>query len=250
MNSKGVTKEYNGNRYRHKAASSLPLAGMMMITFLASHFNIILIDYKNIPMAMIFLSPFFRYFMQSPNMWSPMNVNKILLLIFSCFLSTTGHSATAHFFDSPSNVKNGRHNKWTKTETNQLINLVIRSSICNWDEIAKNIPGRTPKQCKRRWLKIQTKFQIHAQQLLLQPPVQRLHPDQSFSLLTFTQRNSQNSQQQDSAQLPASPPPQTQISSDSNADDNNKEYLSDSSIVPSDDLNYFDTPFDEPPFQW
>ncbi|MDR1434985.1 MAG: hypothetical protein LBI77_01100 [Puniceicoccales bacterium] len=54
------------------------------------------------------------------------------------------------WFDSLDPSKKSGH--WTREEKQQLINLVQQNGTGNWPAIATQIAGRTPKQCRDRWL--------------------------------------------------------------------------------------------------
>ena len=40
---------------------------------------------------------------------------------------------------------------WTVEENEQLVSLVNRLGLNSWIDIAKCLPGRTPKQCNAKW---------------------------------------------------------------------------------------------------
>ena len=48
--------------------------------------------------------------------------------------------------------KQSKKQHWTQEEDNLLIELVSIHGACNWDTLAKNIPSRTGKQCRERFI--------------------------------------------------------------------------------------------------
>jgi hypothetical protein len=53
--------------------------------------------------------------------------------------------------DSSIDGTNRRTGKWTSDEDSKLKDAVQMHDAMNWKEIAALVPGRTRKQCKRRW---------------------------------------------------------------------------------------------------
>ena len=48
--------------------------------------------------------------------------------------------------------KQAKKQHWTQEEDNLLIELVSTHGACNWDSLARNIPNRTGKQCRERFI--------------------------------------------------------------------------------------------------
>ena len=44
-----------------------------------------------------------------------------------------------------------KKSKWTSEEDRQLIKSVTKNGMTNWSLVAKEVPGRTGKQCRERW---------------------------------------------------------------------------------------------------
>jgi hypothetical protein len=56
--------------------------------------------------------------------------------------------------DSNESSQNGQiiHGSWQSSEDDQLRDAVAQYGTNHWDSVAAAIPGRTPTQCRERWL--------------------------------------------------------------------------------------------------
>jgi hypothetical protein len=82
---------------------------------------------------------------------------KMLLFSFGCSLPAIDYvTVTAGPFHKDTILlvkkkENHHKNKWNQREDQQLILFVNQYGTSNWNLIAKQMPGRDPRQCRERW---------------------------------------------------------------------------------------------------
>ena len=54
-------------------------------------------------------------------------------------------------YTKPNKLKGKPKNKFSKEEDSQLVEAINKYGIFDWESVAKELPGRTSRQCRDRW---------------------------------------------------------------------------------------------------
>jgi hypothetical protein len=69
------------------------------------------------------------------------------------FFTQKVKSAMALSMGTPPSRRKSARNPFTPEEDEKLVEVILRTAGCNftWPQVAEELPGRTPRQCRERW---------------------------------------------------------------------------------------------------